>query len=568
MSWFAPNSPYASGRAMSRTLFWYVFKDLARIFLMASGALAGIMSFGALLRPLTQNGLDGYQVLLLLRYFTPAMSTYSLPVAALFATTVVYGRMSADNEITACRASGISFLAMTGPAMLLGTLVAVASMYLLCFTVPNATMKGEAVVYSNLAKLIAHQIEETHQTGLGDFTVYAEDATLPESNADHPEDQAVVLRGPLIFTYETPPGMPAYYRVPKSIWSASKATAHIRQNTDDQSAALTVDLDNGVTFPRKFMGAKSTEGGVATAQFGPVQIPSPVGQKTKFMNIYDLKTLQADPSRGDQVKSVLNQFIKQDQAQARIAQLVAGLDSPAARCDLRSADSIYSITAEGCTHKIVNDALVITAGAKPIQFRQESSGQVRLSATGPMCKITIDSQPDFDQARVSLEIKDALVESGDTATQTPLTPNFTEPLPAEIAAYKNRTYEQYLSGNIRDAKASEKLLFAKTDLVNHIIGELYARAAFVVSCLLLVLIGSSLGMMFRSGNFLTAFAVSVIPAMLSTVLIVTGQHTVEGTPLHPATDPSPLALGISIIWSGNAIICLTAIVLLARLQRK
>src|SRR5450755_803282 len=143
---------------MSKTLFLYIFKDLMKVFGMASGALAGIMSFGALLRPLTQNGFDGMQVLLLLRYFMPAMSTYSLPVAALFATTVVYGRMSADNELTACRASGLSFLYMTMPAMVLGLLVAVVSMYLLCFTVPDATMKGEAVVYSNLAKLIAHQI--------------------------------------------------------------------------------------------------------------------------------------------------------------------------------------------------------------------------------------------------------------------------------------------------------------------------------------------------------------------------------------------------------------------------
>ena len=60
---------------MGRTLFWYVFKDLVKIFFMASGALAGIMSFAALLRPLTQNGLDGSQVVLLLRYMMPAMST-------------------------------------------------------------------------------------------------------------------------------------------------------------------------------------------------------------------------------------------------------------------------------------------------------------------------------------------------------------------------------------------------------------------------------------------------------------------------------------------------------------
>ena len=113
---------------MGKTLFWYIFKDLVKIFMMASGALAGILSFGGLLRPLTQQGLDAGQVGLILTYFTPAMTTYSFPVAALFAATVVYGRLSADNELTACRAGGISlgpFLGMAFPALTFGLLVAV-----------------------------------------------------------------------------------------------------------------------------------------------------------------------------------------------------------------------------------------------------------------------------------------------------------------------------------------------------------------------------------------------------------------------------------------------------------
>jgi lipopolysaccharide export system permease protein len=92
---------------MSPTLFKYIFKDLLRVFLLTSGGLAGIMSFGGLLRPLTEHGLDAGQVGKMLTYFMPAMMTYSLPVAALFATSVVYGRLAADNEITAMRPTGL-----------------------------------------------------------------------------------------------------------------------------------------------------------------------------------------------------------------------------------------------------------------------------------------------------------------------------------------------------------------------------------------------------------------------------------------------------------------------------
>src|SRR5437763_8606800 len=150
-------------RRMSWTLFKYLFKDLMRIFLMASGALAGIMSFGGLLRPLTEHGLDAGQVSKMLTYFTPAMTTYSFPVAALFAATMVYGRLSADNELTACRAGGISFLSMTAPALVLGLSVSLISLMFLCFVVPIFTFKVEKVIYSNMASLIQNQIERTHQ---------------------------------------------------------------------------------------------------------------------------------------------------------------------------------------------------------------------------------------------------------------------------------------------------------------------------------------------------------------------------------------------------------------------
>jgi lipopolysaccharide export LptBFGC system permease protein LptF len=554
---------------MSFTLFKYVFKDLLKIFLMASGALAGIMSFGALLRPLTQNGLDGSQVMLLLRYFMPAMSAYSLPVAALFATTVVYGRMSADNEITACRASGISFLWMTVPAMLLGILVAFISLFLLCFSVPNASMKGEQVLYSNLANLIAHQIEQDHQTGIGDFTVFAQSATLPPENAKNPDNQAVILRGPLIMTYYTPPGMPGWYKVAKEFWSASFATAHIRENPVDSSAQLTVTLDSGVMFPRTFTGAETSQAGVSEANFGPVQIPSPIEQKTRFMSIYELRELQQDPSRGKQVKTVLEDFIKEDQAQAVISNLVRQLKSPAGRCELRSDEEVYAVMASNPAIKIVGDTLNISSTvADPLLFHQESNGEVRLSATTIACQLTVTTDPENDQAFISLDMKNALLDAGESKRTAPLSRHFTVQLPPEIADYKNRTFEQYSSQHLRNPRATEKLLFAWTDLVNHLISEINARSAFVVSCLLLVLIGSSLGMMFRSGNFLTAFAVSVIPAMLSTILIVTGQHTVEATPEHLLSQANNINLGISIIWSGNVIIGLTAFVLLWRLQRK
>src|SRR5258707_177002 len=123
---------------MSRTLFWYIFKDLVRIFLLTSGVLSAIMNFGGLLKPLYQYGLALSQVGQVLAYGGPATMAYSLPIAALFATTIVYGRLSADNELTACRAAGIpmGLFGMALPAFVLGLVTAFVAIGLLCFAVP------------------------------------------------------------------------------------------------------------------------------------------------------------------------------------------------------------------------------------------------------------------------------------------------------------------------------------------------------------------------------------------------------------------------------------------------
>ena len=92
------------------------------------------------------------------------MTTYSFPVAALFAATMVYGRLSSDNELTGCRAGGISYLSMMSPAFVLGLGVAGVSLLFLCFVVPVYSGADQGLasplirnVAQNLAKSKYHQ---------------------------------------------------------------------------------------------------------------------------------------------------------------------------------------------------------------------------------------------------------------------------------------------------------------------------------------------------------------------------------------------------------------------------
>ncbi len=299
---------------MSRTIFWYIFKDLVRVFLLASGALAGIMSFGGLLRPLTHQGLDIEQVGKVLTYFGPAMTTYSFPIAALFATTMIYGRLGADNELTAFRAGGLSLvsLSVAGPALVLGLIVATVSLLFLCFVVPACTLRVEKVLYSNFAQLVANHIERTHEIEFGQYTIFAQEAWVPPLDPKAGGQQQVVLRGPTIVTDEHPLKDDPTFRVPKEFSTAAQAVVFIDHRPDDEQVYLTVRLEDGFRFPRRF--EESMQAGVEETVVGPILLPSPIKEDTKFMDVWKLKWLYNHPWFSQNLREQVGNLMRQDQS--------------------------------------------------------------------------------------------------------------------------------------------------------------------------------------------------------------------------------------------------------------
>ncbi|HEC01947.1 MAG TPA: LptF/LptG family permease, partial [Phycisphaerales bacterium] len=89
------------------TLHRYIFRELFRVFLLAAVGLTLILSLGSILQPVQEFGLGSRQVVHLMGYFLPITLTFVLPMAALFAGALVYGRFASDNEYDACRATGV-----------------------------------------------------------------------------------------------------------------------------------------------------------------------------------------------------------------------------------------------------------------------------------------------------------------------------------------------------------------------------------------------------------------------------------------------------------------------------
>ena len=599
---------------MSKTLFWYIFRELFRVFLMASTTLAGIMSFGGLLKPLTDNGLDASQVGKMLSYLTPAMMTYAMPIAALFATTTVYGRLSSDNELTACRAGGISFLSLSVPAIVLGLAVALASLLFLCFVVPLFNLKAEQVIYSNLSRLVQNQIERTHTVTMGPYSVYAQSARLM------PNDPGVVeLIGPMIATYEAlDPKAKGILRVPiaSEFFLAKRATANIVQSNDDVS--LTVVLENGTHFRRNTSVARQVdEISVSKQRFGPYPMASPIRENPKFMAIDELKELYDNPDQSISLQADLSQQIMRDQSNLMLQKIRNSL-SETGSYKMVSGDDIFTLTKgdleadyqekittlilrskqqpESRQIKLVRsnrrggvpfvlEAVEMRVRVNPKwTYKDKAPGTVdvtfegfdvvsqksaldlnmQASDSGPIkagnSNLALsDAKPGNDPTGTGVD--DAIRLEEERARHSKFGPKIVSiDLPPDIESLRYNTVEYYLKSPDKKNSNLNRMIESRKVLLWRLLGEIHMRSSFAISCLVLAVMGCALGLLFKTSNFLSSFAVSFIPAMLTIALIVTGQQICS----HAKNSPT---LGLAFIWVGNAMVLSLATILLGKLQR-
>jgi lipopolysaccharide export system permease protein len=115
-----------------------IFGQLVRVFLLALISLTGMFLLGGVVSEAAQRGLAPSQILMIIPLLIPNTLPYTVPATCLFATCVVYGRLSHDNEITAVKAAGVHLGRLVGPGLLLGVLTG-AGVFALDYQVIPAT---------------------------------------------------------------------------------------------------------------------------------------------------------------------------------------------------------------------------------------------------------------------------------------------------------------------------------------------------------------------------------------------------------------------------------------------
>src|SRR5207253_6917454 len=104
--------------------------ELTRVFILSLVGITGIIVLAAIVVEASQRGLGPGQILAAIPLIVPSMLPFIIPPTTLFASCVVFGRLSHDNEIVAIKAAGINVLHVVWPGVLLGLLMSVVTMSL------------------------------------------------------------------------------------------------------------------------------------------------------------------------------------------------------------------------------------------------------------------------------------------------------------------------------------------------------------------------------------------------------------------------------------------------------
>lgn len=137
----------------------YFLRQVVSIFFITTGLFVGILFLGNMLKVmnLLTAGIGFTVIMKFLLYTVPFMLTYAIPMGILTATLLCFSRFSAENEITAVRASGISLGYIIRPVILFSFLLVIISFFNNTCWRPRANFKGRYL-------LISHGIDNPFST--------------------------------------------------------------------------------------------------------------------------------------------------------------------------------------------------------------------------------------------------------------------------------------------------------------------------------------------------------------------------------------------------------------------
>ncbi|MCH7921551.1 MAG: LPS export ABC transporter permease LptF [Nitrospinae bacterium] len=134
-----------------RLLSRYIFKELVSVFALALLIFTLVLLLSRMLRLtdlVLNKGVPLSVVLKLLVYLSPSFLILIIPISLLVSAITVFSKLSTDSEIVAMKATGMSFLHMLGPVLVLSVAAYIATSYLIFVAFPTGNLAFQQVMFN------------------------------------------------------------------------------------------------------------------------------------------------------------------------------------------------------------------------------------------------------------------------------------------------------------------------------------------------------------------------------------------------------------------------------------
>ena len=536
------------------TLYKYIFRELLRVFLLALVALTLILSLGSILQPIQQYGAGPRQVVIFMFYFLPITLTFVLPMAALFAGSLVYGRFTSDNELDACRASGISIINLVIPGLFLAVVVAISNLFLSFYVMPTFVQLAEKSLKADIKQMLFRSIE---QKGYYKIEIPPDDTFL--LYADDVDVQNDTLYGVILTKTEGS----------ELEEINTTESAKIKIVPHEQGNEIQITTRN--IYRMSSDHAVKVGSTVLTPEFG-----SFLADNIAFKKLDEMRKIKADMMRFEPVAKAARETI----VQLTTELLAYDIQNHFAETKKQTAPEVNEVS---------QDMFELSGEPNSVKFTEASCTlyKEKIDLSGEMTVTEFDSKT--GKILHTFMCKDAslLIESG--RLEPTLAMDITSARDIETGEITMRHYisglkvpksiEKIISqfknenGSINVQKLAagtiavpgfetgseltglrKKLLWEIMNANSDIKAEIHSRLVFGLGCVSMILIGIALGILKRGGHLLSAFGASCVPAAILVVCIMSGKQLTENLGAQTVS-------GITIMWAGFGTLCLISVAL-------
>ena len=544
-------------------LFWYILRDLLKILVVTTAVLVVMISFGAAIQPLSEGLIGPVRVVIFILLAMPPMLQFALPFSAGFSATLVYHRMTQDNEMAACAAAGVPYTHLLMPAATLGVILTISLSFLSNYACPHFWEAMHVTAHLDAPEYIVRSIERDEPIEAGDLLIYAravESLDLPPESEAY---AALRIYGLVVASREKG-------RI-RAVGSAPQGVFTLQRVGD--STVVTSKFDELTIFNEENNDLLRTVG----SQFPPRVIPDTFRDKPKFMNLAELQQIVASPEEYWRVRDRIEEFrswlIKRqmyieidEQLKSTGRAVLVGRQSPLdASIGVRL--EVHASGLGGHHSDAWNVRPDPHSGTIRIMRYQDGAANREYIAHALTLIPSLDSL--VAEPAVACELEDFTVRALDSGAQTRRSSqtlrgyHIDVPISGEI---RQLSIDQLadLAREFGDDEAGTRLRTRIDNAIKsvhrEILARIHERTALSVSCLAMMLLGATLAIRLRGSLPLTVYFWSFVPAILGLLLISGGADVVKSVDASAQT-------GLVMTWSGNLIMLVTAFIVLRRVAR-